>query len=212
MIMKKVLYILMATAAIFSSCNSDQNEIIEAPKVEENSKGKILPDQLVRIEAADGVRLRSTEAQYTEDGELLPTALEVAKNGYVLAGTVFVQPDTSLIWQPSYYSHGERVFGEKMRDTISEKPALLMFSEDILDEKGLNKTFLKSYDVIVLGRQLDTIAYIPNKTLREAEQKIVRAYADSNYNEVYRLFKEEAYKFIPTTGRQYRKLKEKGLH
>lgn len=211
--MKKVLYILMATAAIsLSSCNSDKTDIIETPKVEENSKGKILPDQLVRIEAADGVRLRSTEAQYTEDGELLPTALEVAKNGHILAGTYYIQPDTSLIWQPAYYSRGERGFGDHMRDTISENPALLMFSEDILTEKELKKGFLKGYDVIVLDQQRDTIAYIPNKTLREAEQKIVRAYADSNYNEVYRLFKEEAYKFIPTTGRQYRKLKEQGLH
>ena len=199
----------MAVVAVgFASCDSKE-DVVEK---KENPKGKILPDQLVRIEAADGVKLRSTEAQYTEDGELLPTALEVAKKGHRLAGTFFVQPDTSLIWQPAYYSEGTRGFGDNMRDTISEKPALLMFSEDILDDRGLDKSFLKAYDVIVQNKKGDTIAYVPNSILREAEQKIVRAYADSNYNEVYRIFKEEAYKFIPTTGKQYRKLKEQGLH
>lgn len=207
--MKKFLFLIIALMGISITACDPKNDLPEEKK--ENPKGKILPDQLVRIEAADGVKLRSTEAQYTEDGELLPTALEVAKNGYVLAGMVFFQPDTSLIWAPAYNTYGERVFGPKMRDTISDKPALLMFSEDILSEKGLRPGFLKAYDMIVLDRKLDTIAYIPNKTLREAEQKIVKAYADSNYNEVYRLFKEEAYKFIPTTGKQYRKLKEKGL-
>lgn len=207
--MKKFLFLIIALMGITLAACDPKNDIPEEKK--ENPKGKILPDQLVRIEAADGVRLRSTEAQYTEDGELLPTALEVAKNGHLLAGTFYEEPDTSLIWQPSYYAHGERVFGEKMRDTISDNPALLMFSDDILSEKGLRNGFLKGYDVLVLDKQLDTIAYIPNKTLREAEQKIVKAYADSHYTEVYRLFKEEAYKFIPTTGKQYRKLKEKGL-
>lgn len=207
--MKKFLFLIIALMGISLAACDPKNDIPEEKK--ETPKGKILPDQLVRIEAADGVKLRSTEAQYTEDGELLPTALEVAKNGYYLAGTYFIQPDTSLIWKPAYYSHGERVFGPKMRDTISDNPALLMFSEDILTEKGLDLFFVKAYGVYVVGYNNDTIAYIPNKQLREAEQKILAAYADSNYNEIYRLFKEEAYKFVPTTGRQYRKLKEQGL-
>ena len=197
----------MAVVAVgFASCDSKE-DVVEK---KEDPKGKILPDQLVRIEAADGVKLRSTEAQYTEDGELLPTALEVAKNGHILAGTYFIQPDTSLIWQPAYFAHAERGFGDNMRDTISDDPALLMFSEDILNERGLDNFFLKGYDVLVLDRQLDTIAYIPNRVLRDAEEKIVKAYSDSNYTEVYKLF-NEAYKFVPTTGKQYRKLKEKGL-
>lgn len=198
------------------ACGSD------TPETPSNTKGKILPDQLVRIEAAQGVRTRATEAEYTEDGEKLLTALEVVKQGEVMAGIFFNQPDTSLIWQPAYYHYGERGFGDWMRDTVSAVPALLMFSEDILSERGLHKSFLKGYDVLVLGKmksperdnkhgfyERDTIAYVPNSVLREAEEKIYKAYADSNYTEVYRLF-HEAYKFIPITGKQWQRLKEAG--
>lgn len=207
--MKQLLYLLVAFVTVsFAACDN-KNDLPEVKK--ENPKGKILPDQLVRIEAAEGVKLRSTEAQYTEDGELLPTALEVAKNGYTLEGTYYYQPDTSLLWKPAEYVHGKRGFAEHMRDTISDNPALLMFSEDILTEKGLDLFFVKAYDVYVVDKNNDTIAYIPNKQLREAEQKIMAAYADSNFNEIYRLFKEEAYKFVPTTNKQYSKLKAQGL-
>ena len=212
--MKRLLLILL-TAPLLMACGSDSPEV-------NNPKGKILPDQLVRIEAAQGVKVRAAEAEYTEDGERLLTALEVAKQGVILAGTYFYQPDTSLIWQPSYYVHGERAFGDNMRDTVSATPALLMYSEDILTAKGLYPTFLKGYDVLVLGkekpnarlnehgfRERDTIAYVPNSVLREAEKKIYKAYADSNYTEVYRLF-HAAYKFRPITGKQWQRLKAAG--
>lgn len=197
------------------ACGSDSPEA-------KATKGKILPDELVRIEAAQGVKTRAAEAEYTEDGERLLTAMEIVKQGEVIAGTFFRQPDTSLIWQPAYYHYGERGFGDNMRDTVSAVPALLMFSEDILTKKGLQKDFLKGYDVLILGKiqqmehpneygfyPRDTIAYVPNSVLREAEKKIYKAYADSNYTEVYRLF-HEAYKFKPITSKQWQRLKAAG--
>ncbi len=213
--MKKLVFLLFL-APLLMACGSD------TPETPSNTKGKILPDQLVRIEAAQGVRTRAAEAEYTEDGEKLLTALEVVKQGEVMAGIFFNQPDTSLIWQPAYYHYGERGFGDWMRDTVSAVPALLMFSEDILSERGLQPNYLKAYDVLILGKmkspernnkhgffERDTIAYVPNSVLREAEKKIYKAYADSNYTEVYRLF-HEAYKFIPITGKQWQRLKEAG--
>lgn len=212
--MKRLLLMLL-TAPLLMACGSDSPEV-------PSTKGKILPDQLVRIEAAQGVRTRAAEAEYTEDGERLLTALEVAKQGEIIAGTFFDQPDTSLIWQPSRYVYGERMFGDNMRDTVSSTPALLMYSEDILSSRGLHPSFLKAYDVLVLGKEKpnarenihgflerDTIAYVPNSVLREAEKKIYKAYADSNYTEVYRLF-HAAYKFKPITGKQWQRLKAAG--
>ena len=209
------LLLMLLTAPLLMACGSDSPEV-------PSTKGKILPDQLVRIEAAQGVRTRAAEAEYTEDGEKLLTALEVVKQGEVMAGTFFIQPDTSLMWQPSYYHYGERGFGDNMRDTVSATPALLMFSDDILTSKGLYPNFLKAYDVLVLGKikenprrdeygfwERDTIAYVPNSVLREAEKKIYKAYADSNYTEVYRLF-HEAYKFKPITSKQWQRLKAAG--
>ena len=90
--MKKLVF-LFVLAPLLMACGSD------TPETPSNTKGKILPDQLVRIEAAQGVRTRAAETEYTEDGEKLLTALEVVKQGVVLAGTFFTQPDTSLMWQ-----------------------------------------------------------------------------------------------------------------
>lgn len=153
---------------------------------------------------------------------VLIQAMEIVKQGQIFSGTFFDQPDTSLIWQPSRYYHGERGFGDNMRDTVSAIPALLMFSEDILNERGLQPNYLKAYDVLILGKEKpnarknkhgfyerDTIAYVPNSVLREAEKKIYKAYADSNYTEVYRLF-HAAYKFKPITGKQWQRLKAAG--
>lgn len=58
-------------------------------------------------------------------------------------------------------------------------------------------------------KQRDTIAYIPNKVVIEAEQKIKAAFDAGDYEECLRLFKE-AYVFTPTTGPQWRALKAKG--
>ena len=61
-IMKKLVF-LFILAPLLMACGSD------TPETPSNTKGKILPDQLVRIEAAQGVRTRAAEAEYTEDGE-----------------------------------------------------------------------------------------------------------------------------------------------
>ena len=55
---------MLLTAPLLMACGSDSPEV-------PSTKGKILPDQLVRIEAAQGVRTRAAEAEYTEDGEKL---------------------------------------------------------------------------------------------------------------------------------------------
>lgn len=203
--MKNLLYFMFA-AVVFSACGSDDVEVVK------KSNGKLDPSAMVRIEADKGVRLRSseTEVQYTEDGEPLLSALEITKQGVAMAFHSFYASGKP------YDHYTSRGFGDWMRDTISPSPALLMFSTDIIDQQGkLYKTFIYAEDVVVVRvlynpEREDTIAYIPNAVLKAAREKIETAYNDSNYTEVYRLF-NEAYKFRPTTGKQWRKLKEKGL-
>ena len=47
--------------------------------------------------------------------------------------------------------------------------------------------------------------------MREAQIKIEKAFADSNYTEVYKLF-NEAFRFKPITAKKWRELKAKGLN
>jgi hypothetical protein len=101
------------------------------------------------------------------------------------------------------------------KDTISEEPALLRYATDILHPDGyFIPDFLEAYDMVIevfrTNNDIDTIAYIPNSVLREAEQKIRQAFDAQDYDEVYNLF-YNAFKFRPITGAEYRELKAQGL-
>lgn len=190
--MKKLLYLFVAMLAIVA-CNGDE---ITTPS--KKKKGSIRDFELVRIEAAEGVKLRSAG-----DDKLL-TALEVAKRGDAISGTKWNERDKR------FYEGAERGFARHQRDTISEHPALLMQSTDILREEGLNVGWIKGYNYVILDKHNDTIAYLPNTILRKAEQDIYKAYADSNFTEIYRIF-NEGFKFKPITGKMWRELRKDSL-
>jgi hypothetical protein len=101
------------------------------------------------------------------------------------------------------------------KDTISEEPALLRYATDILHPDGyFIPDFLEAYDMVIEvfrnNDDIDTIAYIPNAVLREAERKIRLAFEAQDYDEVYSVF-YNAFKFRPITGAEYRELKKQGL-
>lgn len=60
------------------------------------------------------------------------------------------------------------------------------------------------------GCRLDTLGYIPNKILKQAQQEIKEAYARGDYETCYKLF-DTAFKFYPITGPRWRALKEAGI-
>lgn len=55
----------------------------------------------------------------------------------------------------------------------------------------------------------DTIAYIPNATLRKAYTEIHAAFDREDYTTVYQLF-DDAFRWIPITGAEWQALKAKG--
>lgn len=60
------------------------------------------------------------------------------------------------------------------------------------------------------GGSMDTIGYIPNKVLKEAQDAIVEAFNAADYETCYELF-DNAMIFIPTTSAEYRRLKAEGI-
>lgn len=56
----------------------------------------------------------------------------------------------------------------------------------------------------------DTIAYIPNKTLKSAQEAIKVAYDAEDFATVYKLF-ESSMVFLPTTGAKWRAMKAAGI-
>ena len=171
--MKKILFLLL-TVALFVNCD---------PKDVPEPKGQLDPNAMITIRPAKGVQLRSTVTGLT--------ALEV------------VEQAVNIKWQSNWFDNRywedakdiSRTFIEEHKDY--EKPALLMWGTDIITQEGdFYKDFIYGYNVVITDNNNDTIAYIPDAVINTARPLIESAFADENYNEVYRLF-NEAFTFIP---------------
>lgn len=57
----------------------------------------------------------------------------------------------------------------------------------------------------------DTIAYIPNQQRADAYEKIKALWDKEAWNEIYEIF-QNAFTFVPCTGKEFKELKEKGLN
>ncbi len=126
-----------------------------------------------------------------------------------------------------------RGFDDDQRDVAGER--LMMWGEDVIDiHRGgvLVDDFIGASNVVIVcaraqtGELLDqvnglrtlngevymnnvvydTIAYIPNATLRKAYTEIHAAFDREDYITVYQLF-DDAFRWIPITGAEWRALK-----
>lgn len=171
--MKKTLFLLLL--AILAGCGKK-----DIPNV----KGKLDPNAMITIKPAKGVKLRSTVTGLT--------ALEI------------VQQARSTKYQSRYFDDmdvGEmrnvaRGFNEETMKDFNT-PALKMLGIDVINAQGeYIRDFTHATDVFITTESGDTIAYVPDAIIRNARVNIEAAYADENYNEVYRLF-NEAFTFLP---------------
>lgn len=164
---------------------------------DKKDNGKLDPNAMI---ALNGVEAKSTMAANAE--RLTP--LEVVKYATVIC-----------YWNRALQStHIERGFSEGQRDETNVR--LLMFSTDIIGQYGTYEPdFIESEDVILVkGIEfpeliIDTIAYVPNKVLRDAQKVIKAAYDEGDYATCYAIF-NEAFTFIPITGKEWLELKAKG--
>lgn len=166
--MKKILLFIFILAAALANCDKK-----DVPKL-------LDPNATITIKPAKGTRA------------LVPgkTALEIVQECANMKITT-MWFDNKLSESPVKGSYG---FHERQKDyTI---PALKMLASDVILYGNLYMDFIESYDVFIDDFNGDTIAYIPNEVLLEAKTKIVKAYNDEDYEEVYRLF-DEAYVFYP---------------
>lgn len=105
------------------------------------------------------------------------------------------------------------------KDTTSFVPAFLRYGTDVVAPDGfgvpyLVPDFIYAYDCVIeifrTNKDIDTIAYIPNSVLRKAESDIKSALANKDTAIVYSIF-QNAFKFTPITGAEYRELKRQNL-
>ena len=170
--MKKLISLLFIFGLLLSC---DPKPEIDKGQLDPNAKIVLRPDKSVRTRAIIG--------------------------GYT--GLQVVQEAVNIYWRSHWFDNRyyddekiiARTFIEELKDY--NKPALLMWGTDIISQEGdFYKDFIYGYNVVITDNNNDTIAYIPDAVINTARPLIESAFADENYNEVYRLF-NEAFTFIP---------------
>lgn len=180
--MKKSLLLLavvLLSAVAITSCQDKKNKIWD-------------PNAKISLSAADGVPSGKGSSVHLTAKEIV----EQTKN------IMFMYNDKQ--WG--------RGFADNQRDFVNNR--LLMNSTDIIAYDGTyTPDFIESQDVILTTTNgivvTDTIAYIPNKTLRDAAAIIKPAYDAEDYDLVYATF-DKAFRFIPITASEWLELKRQG--
>ena len=194
--MKKLHLLLLLP--LFIACEKE---------VQESKQFRLDPDAKIRIEAVKSGMQRVISDSIEIDTIHL-SALEVVKQAHSLS-----------YYNDSLMTVGPWQAGFVGKDTISENPALLRWGEEIITLDGFGvpivvPDFIYAYDMVVERKigdsKLDTIAYIPNEKMRDAELNIKVALENKDTLAVYGIF-NNAFRFIPITGVEYKELKSKGL-
>lgn len=185
--MKKLIILALVAISLFA-CGKDEPKAFQ-----------VVPNAQISIRPSTSVA--KVGAMHGKASETHLSNLEIVKQAVGLSGmNVPIFGNQNATWG----------FAESQRDTINI--VLKMWASSIINENGYTPEFIEAVDLVVLRTkpnttdQIDTIAYIPNAELREAEALIKAAYKDGDNETVYRLF-DEKFRFKAITGAEWRALK-----
>jgi len=196
--MKTTLILCILSVFLFISCEKEK----EQEKEPVTPAFSLKPDAMVSIKPASSA-LKSVSTTHLTD-------LEIVKQTTIIQCNFFLWGEAVV---------GERGFQSNQRDTVSNTPCLKMYGLDIINQEGnYVPEFIESTDCILIkfdlhapyGAPRDTLAYIPNATLRAAESLIKQAYETKDMELILNTF-NEAFTFIPITGAEYKALKAQNL-
>jgi len=163
-----------------------------------------------RLDPSAPVYLNGREAVSAAKGQELLSIKEVIKRASDFK--------VNTVYGDGFWS----IDGACIRDTVNDR--IIGYNDWVVKMEGtLNTNFIEGRDILILdidyeNRDIntgtyttDTLGYIPNSVMEQAETDIKAAYYAENYDECYRLF-EEAFVFYPVTGAQYLELVGQGIN
>lgn len=187
-----ILFLILAVGLVLASCDNDEPKIF---RLNPNATVKIKPEPTVQ---------KIFKAASSNPEHLNP--IEIVKQADVL---VFYNKDLGD-------SYAMATFVGK--DTVSNPPALLRWATDIIYDTdgyghyGLQTDFINGKDFVICrgnAQWRDTIAYIPNAVMQNARSLILESLSQKDTAAVYGHF-ENAFRFLPITGREYVELQKRG--
>lgn len=132
------------------------------------------------------------------------TVREILRNDTLWLMATNIRDDDKPLLEREFIT-GRATHADGTIDTVNQR---------IIREALETEFFDKYHNYVIVDNKLehwDTLAYIPNDTVKAAYERIYVLREQGRWNELYEVF-QNAFVFYPCTGAEYRELAAKGLN